>query len=215
MRPAKPGDPIEQHLTTRVFNSLVKKQGMKPVDLTKLHPLVPTIFKGHTTSDIQMYVPVGISGPALPNEDDGNLEYNEYYKFPDCTIGTSLTNHNWAVTQGPCCEGSPAICVLEGLTWVKADVTDLEHKWLKVVGGNLVSDESAGKAYIITPPEDTGVGYCLVLLTILPTTIQTFITQLRVTEASVQYKERDIFVWADAPETDWLDLASVLCPEIP
>lgn len=213
MRPAKPGDPIEQHLTTRVFNSLVKKQGMKPNDLTKLKPLVPVTFMGHSTSTIGMYEPVKVIGPMLPNPDLNVLEYNEYYRYPQCVISKSIDNFRWAVTQAPIGDGTPGLCIVQGLTWVKANVSNLAHNWLTVDtdGESLKSSEAKGKALIITPPEETGVGYCLVLLGIMPTATQTFITQIRVAAGSVQYKERTIYVWPESDESEWLFLPSVEC----
>jgi hypothetical protein len=215
MRPARPGDRIDEFLTTKVFNELIKSLGITPTPGMKLGPHVPTTFMGHASAPIEMYAPVGITGVVIPNPDDGELAYNAYYQYPNCNISTSFDNYNLAVVQNTCDVNTPSLCVILGLTWVKANVTDLTHKWLSSNGSSLVSNESKGKAYILIPPESTGVGYCLVWLGMMPTTLQTVVTALRVTTDSVQYKTRNIYVHADAPESDWLDLNSVLCSEEP
>jgi hypothetical protein len=211
--PVKPGDTIQSALTARVFNKLIrpKKDRPKPPPETKQHVPVTVIGMG---GPIDMYHPLVITGPLLTNSAASNL-FNEYYSYPLCGVSSTLNDTNWAVAQAPLDTNSPGLIVLQGLTWVYANVTNLSHTHLRVESGALVSAEQ-GKGRIITHPTSTGNGYCLIMLdSPLPTVIQTVLTQLRVTSTSVQYKQRDILIYPHDDETDWIDLASVVCPEVP
>lgn len=211
--PVKAGDSIKRALTARTFNQIIRPQKTRPRPAIVKKQHIPVTVKG-VGVDVARYRPVNIVGPVLTNEEDGEL-FNEYYDYPMCTVTTTLTNKGWGVTQAPINIRSPGEVVLLGLTWVYADVTDLEHPCLKVEDGLLVSGET-GKATIITYPAAVGEGYCLVLLgSPTPTEVQTVITALQVTETHVQYKERDLLVYADEEETDWINLPSVVCPEVP
>ena len=216
MRPARPGDSIQDFFTTKVFNKLLRGEEKQSQRGRQRHAHVPVIFSGSSSTAIQMYEPVIVTGPTLSNEDPGELAYNAYYEYPPCNVSTSgLNNYALAVTQEPINNNQPGACLVMGLSWVKANVTDLSHEWLDASTGSLVSDESKGKARIITPPGSTGVGYCLALFGMMPSTVQTVITDIRVTATTVQYKTRDLIVHCDDEESDWIDLASVVCPEIP
>lgn len=211
--PVRPGDKIRDALTASAFNRIVRPKKDKPQTPLKSPPHVPVAVRGMGAA-IEMYHPLVITGPAMTNSDEGNL-FNEYYSYPLCNVTATLTDTSWAVAQAPIDVGSPGLIVIQGLTWVYANVTNLSHKYLKVDGGALVSGEQ-GKALIITPPAATGNGYCLVMLNSpLPTIIQTVVTDLRVTTTAVQYKTRDLLVYVDDDETDWIDLPSVVCPEVP
>jgi hypothetical protein len=211
--PVKPGDSIRNALTAKVFNRLVRPSKEKPAPPQTPRQHVPVTVQGMGAA-IEMYRPLVITGPAMTNSDEGNL-FNEYYSYPLCNITATLTDTSWAVAQSPIDISSPGLIVIQGLTWVYANITNLSHKYLKVDGGALVSGEQ-GKALIITPPAATGNGYCLVMLNSpLPTIVQTVVTDLRVTTTTVQYKTRDLLVYVDDDETDWIDLPSVVCPEVP
>ena len=218
MRSPKPGDNITDFFTTRFYNELRKRNSSGQNQSQLPRPHVPVGVMGSSSTAIGMYEPVVVSGPMLSNPDPGELEYNPYYEFPACSVSASgLTDVRLAVTQGIINTSQPAMCLVLGLTWVKAEVTDLAHPWLTIKNGALKSDESKGRAYIIIPPPETGVGYCFVQLgNFLPTTVQTVITKIRVTAEAVQYKTRDLLVYADKDEVvDWIDLPTVVCPEVP
>lgn len=215
MRPARPGDNIGDFFTTRVFNRLVKGTTLSASKPNQRPVHIPTTIIGNPTTDIPIYHPVGIDGPALTNSKPNDVEDNEYYNFPTCNVATTFTDHNWAVAQTYLRADQPGLCVVMGLTWVYADITDLEHRWLKASGTGLVSSEYKGKARIITPPQSTGLGYCLAYLGMMPSELQTVVTALQVSPTSVQYKTRNIYGFFDNDETDWINLASVVCPEVP
>lgn len=210
--PVKPGDSIARAFTAKVFNKLVQPAKHKPTPKQKRRQHIPVTIIGVGT-EINQYQAVDITGPVLTNTDEGNL-FNEYYRYPMCNISSSITEQGWGVAQAPINNNSPGEVVLSGLTWVYADVQSLGHKRIGVDGGVLVSGDK-GKARIITLPTTTGPGYCLVMIETLPNTVQTVVTQIRVSPTTVQYKTRDLLVFVDDDETDWIDLPSVVCPEVP
>jgi len=212
MRPARKGDPIAAHLTTEIFNKLIKSKGIQEKVKIPPPPKVPTTFLGVSEDDINPYEPVAIISPALSPQSNIDTDYflSKIYSVSE----SGLTDQNWAVAQTYVRSNQVGLCIASGITWVKANVTNLSHKWLTTTGTGLVSSEYRGKAYILTPPQETGVKYCLVLLGLTPTEEQEVMTAIRVTESAVQYKKRTILAWFTDDESDWLSLPSVACDEI-
>lgn len=215
MRTAKTGDQISDYLTTDVMNKLLAPGKLEAKQAKYSAPPNSVIFEAFSTSEIDTFEPVAITGPSIAPSTT-SLQYDEGFQSVNCNVSTTLVNEKLAVVQGPLNSLQTAPCVALGLTWVKANVTSLAHTHLNVVAGALVSD-TEGPCLIITPPGSTGVGYALVFINGAgrPVEIQTVLTAIQVTTNKVQYKSRNVISYYDTEETDWIDLPSGACEVIP
>jgi hypothetical protein len=162
VRPAKVGDSLLQHFTTKTFNQLIRSESQR----ARSHHVPPTPHQtvvrvvGNFSADV--FSAVSISGPAYsPDGTEDSLE-NPYYQSVACAV-TSTLDESWGVLQDYLADGQPARLMLLGVTWVKADIIDTDHTHVDVVDGALEST-TAGKALILSSVGSVGQHLVLVLL---------------------------------------------------
>lgn len=70
--------------------------------------------------------------------------------------------YNIAAVCEPTPEGEPGELAASGLAWIKADVLDVEHKWLRLVNGGTLQSSPGGHILIKAKPTQTGEQFVLV-----------------------------------------------------
>lgn len=126
MRPVKPGDPINQHLTARTYNRLIRRQERStyiPSQRDVPNPCYVRVQGAAPGREKGIYEPVGIdylatmSGPTDTVPDDLR---HPFYGQPAFKIkGLGILGSNFVILQDYLNVGSSARAVAVGLTWAK------------------------------------------------------------------------------------------------
>lgn len=164
MRPAAPGSPILQHLTSKWYNKTLlpgKGPGTTPVFGEQQHDHVLCFLKADST-EVGWFEPVIFSGSALTPGTTAT-DPTKATLVPEIIKPTDEPGA-WGIAQSIIAPGCVGTVAAAGITWAKFTRTNTNHKYVDLTGDSLTSTYS-GPARIISFTATSGnEGYGLILL---------------------------------------------------